>query len=94
MRGGRRPRSPSVYVITLQSRCRDAFGPRGRAAADLGRSVGMDRRANRFASVWDIGDGTRARELWHVTANEASPSVTDHGRLDTRQDTPPDAFRV
>ena len=54
----------------------------------------MSARADRIASVWDIGGGTRARYQWHVTANEASPPVTDHGRLDTRQDTPPNAFRV
>ncbi len=36
----------------------------------------------------------RARLLWHVTANEALPTALAHGRLDTRQDTPPGAFRV
>jgi len=42
----------------------------------------------------DIGQASRARLLWHVTANEAASTVLAHGRLDTRQDTPPDAFRV
>ncbi len=56
--------------------------------------VGVSARAGRIASVWDIGGGTRARYRWHVTANEVSPTVIAHGRLDTRQDTPPDAFRV
>ena len=33
---------------------------------------------------------------WHVTANEAGPlgCTQAAGRFDTRQDTPPDAFRV
>ncbi|MCJ2016536.1 MULTISPECIES: hypothetical protein [unclassified Methylobacterium] len=42
----------------------------------------------------DIEVASRARLLWHVTANEAVSTVLAHGRLDTRQDTPPDAFRV
>jgi hypothetical protein len=43
---------------------------------------------------WTSDQASRARFLWHVTANEASPTALTHGRLDTRQDTPPDAFRV
>jgi len=31
--------------------------------------------------------------VWHVTANRVGPSATGE-RLDTHQDTPPDAFRV
>ncbi|GLS74123.1 hypothetical protein GCM10007890_61380 [Methylobacterium tardum] len=31
---------------------------------------------------------SRARLLWHVTANEVSPTARMHGRLDTRQDNP------
>jgi hypothetical protein len=31
--------------------------------------------------------------MWHVTANRADPFATRE-RLDTHQDTPPDAFRV
>jgi hypothetical protein len=52
------------------------------------------------SAVWidagGTGNGavTRARLLWHVTANEVSPTVHGHDRLDTRQDTPPDALRV
>ncbi|SDN98126.1 hypothetical protein SAMN05216360_11396 [Methylobacterium phyllostachyos] len=42
----------------------------------------------------DIGQVSRARLLWHVTANEAVPTAQVRGRFDTRQDTPPDAFRV
>ena len=39
---------------------------------------------------WGRASGavSRARLLWHVTANEASPTVQAHGRLDTRQDNP------
>jgi len=42
------------------------------------------------------GTASRARLLWHVTANEASAAASprDWRRLDTRQDTPPGAFRV
>ncbi|WP_267425330.1 hypothetical protein [Methylobacterium sp. GC_Met_2] len=42
----------------------------------------------------DIEQVSRSRLLWHVTANEAVSTVLGHRRLDTRQDTPPDAFRV
>jgi hypothetical protein len=31
--------------------------------------------------------------VWHVTANRVDPAATRE-RLDTHQDTPPDAFRV
>ncbi len=40
--------------------------------------------------------GLQARSLWHVTANEAEVAGAHAGRqpFDTRQDTPPSAFRV
>ena len=45
-----------------------------------------------------MGHGRQAsgQRLWHVTANEASGTASSQDRrtLDTRQDTPPDAFRV
>ncbi|WP_162560420.1 hypothetical protein [Methylobacterium durans] len=54
-----------------------------------------------LSRFWGSGDEQlRTRGLgqrqWHVTANEASvaASARDWQRFDTRQDTPPDAFRV
>ncbi|MGU3658276.1 hypothetical protein [Methylobacterium fujisawaense] len=52
--------------------------------------------AGRETVETDMGTASRARLLWHVTANEASAAASprDGRRLDTRQDTPPGAFRV
>jgi hypothetical protein len=42
------------------------------------------------------GQWMRARSQWHVTANEAEVlrPLRKRQRFDTRQDTPPSAFRV
>ena len=48
------------------------------------------------ASAAGARETSLGRRQWHVTANEASGTASsqDWRTLDTRQDTPPDAFRV
>ncbi|GAA0255026.1 hypothetical protein GCM10008965_24670 [Methylorubrum aminovorans] len=54
----------------------------------------LDRRAG--AIIGQHGTGGLGQRQWHVTANEASgrTSPREWRAFDTRQDTPPDAFRV